>query len=386
MLKKIKIEDWNFNFSDNEEILKSLVSQFHTLKNKNEIKSNPVRTVFTFDYEEKTYFVKYDVNNSFLKKIKHCIYPKAKSEFNSGKLLETKEIPVIKYLGYGINGNQGVIISEKEDAIQVDEYWFKNYNDKTKKKEFLAAFASFLNLFLNAEIMHPDFHLGNLLYSEEKKSIIVVDAFGIKSKKNIKWKAKIEMVAIIASLRNGMSNKEIYQLIIDSELRENLGEAKVLWTEILKKVGLWSRKYWEKRKKQIIENHYKWTSISTVNPNLIIRNIWFKIPIVNLDIKENDLEKEYIKKEFTPEVAEKIWLSSFCLQFHEINHRKPIAFNKEKGILYFEKIEFIKDILDYDAEREFLDKCKFAKLNIKSLETKIKESVNGGIYLDDITM
>ncbi len=385
-----KINGWNWNLTD-ENVLSGWFDDYKNYINENNlVKTNNLRDVFTLNVKDNVFYVKYDRPRNFLNKIKRIFNSKVKSEFLSAQLLKEKNIPVVDVLGYGSNGSEGMLISrEEKKSISAKDYWFDVACDNEKKKNvFISEFIKLIQLLLDNNIFHPDLHLDNILYNPKNNKFVLVDIYGVKSKK-IKEKDKLLMLEVFTSFRENISNKEFYEILKKFDIGDNLGELKLAWKRILQRISSKVRTNWKKRQKKIIANSAIYCKVikNKNNEALCLRNSQGNKILIEdkLAMNNNKLEKEFIVRQFPVDIAEKIWLSSFCLQFHAIPHRKIILFNKANGSLYFERLEKAHKVENFEKEREFIERCNIAGLNTKNIETKIKE-INNIVFFDDITI
>jgi len=382
-LLKITDSNWSWEIID-KDIISSILEEIKNPKNIVKISSN--RIISIMRYKNENYYIKYDKPEQAFIQIKRIIKSKVKSEFYSALLFAGTDIKFAEFIGYGISRSSGIIISkEVKNSRNARDFWFSEVaGDKDKEDKYIKQFIIFLGHIFRANIYHPDFHLGNILIDIKTYEFIIIDPYGISKKKALSEKKEFEMLHIISTFRNSLSNSQIGEMLISLNIADNQGKAKMLWNNILKSTGKKNRQNWGKREKQILEHNNKYIEVvkNKQQQLFLLKKSQSRKTFVSASIINNvkSLEKKFIKKEYPKDVIEKVWLSSFCLQFHEINHQKPLIFDIENSVLYFEKLENECKIKNFDAEREFLSRLKLAGFKIKNIESKIVES-NNKIYL-----
>ncbi len=377
-------EGWKWEIA-NRAIIPSVLK--HLERPCNVVKQNSLRSVSIMKFNNEKYYVKYDVPIAQIAKISRIFKSKVQSEFVSYSLLEEHNIKVPKCIGYGSQGSKGVIITK--EVLNTDnarDFWFAQVaGNKDKEKRFIKEFTKFLKSFFAAKFLHPDFHLGNLIIDKNSYELTMIDPYGISKQKKLSEKQILKMLQIISTFRGALYNKDIEQIIIDAKVTDKSGKAKLLWNTILKSTGLKVRKNWKKREEQILNKNSKYVEeVIGKNKNIFLfRKGQDRQCVISPNIIKNKkkLEKIFDKQEYPNDIIERVWLSSFCLQFHEIRHQRPLIYDVTNSILYFEKINKEQKIKNYDAEREFLAKLNLAGFSINNIESKIFES-NNEIYLN----
>lgn len=354
-------------FLNEPELLKGWFDDYEKLIHLKKIKSNSIRTVFSVKSSEIPLFVKYECPKSAIAKLKAHFSSKAKSEFKSALLLKELSIPCVEYLGWGKKGHEGMLLSkELVNYINAKDFWFESATNKNKfKLLFLRGLASFLKIFFKTGLYHPDFHIGNLLVNPENFDFCIVDPYGIKKAGKISEKKKFEMFRIIGAMRAELNITDAVDLILRSGMAESQTKAKNLWKKILRKEAEEVEELWEKREKQILSGKSKYSTEVIVNryKSYVIRNTMSSKPALPLDsVIDNLPEDEFLCISINQKEALKVWLSSFKLQFHRIQHPAPLIWEKtglDSDFIYWKKsdIESFQNII---TDHEFHERCRTA--------------------------
>lgn len=365
-LKKISVNGWTW-FLKEPELLKDWFDDYEKLIHLKKVKSNSIRTVFSVKSSETPLFVKYECPRSTIAKLKAHFSSKAKSEFKSAILLKELSIPCVEYLGWGKKGHEGMLLSkELVNYINAKDFWFESAVDKNKfKLLFLRGLASFLKIFLKSGLYHPDFHIGNLLVNPKYFDFCIVDPYGIKKTGNIPEKKKFEMFRIIGAMRAELNLTDAIDLILRSGMADSQAKAKNLWKKILRKEAEEVEELWEKREKQILSGKSKYSTEVTVSryKSYMIRNTMSSKPALPLDsVIDNLPESEFLCVSIPQKEALKVWLASFKLQFHRIQHPAPLIWEKtglDSDFIYWKKsdIEAFQNII---TDHEFHERCRTA--------------------------
>lgn len=355
---KTNINNWEWEIED-PGFLEYWFSDWESLKDNNPVKSNPEREVFIIEVQGRKYYVKYSHPTSLLQKTRAKIIPKAASEFNAAKLLENSGIATARVIGWAKKGSESMLVTEAiTGAADARKYWFSiDYHDFERRKVFLNSMTNFLRVFLAAGFYHPDFHLGNLLVTENNNKIklTLIDPYGLTDVNSLSGKKSFEMLCIIGALRgeiNDETGKDLVK-VINPELSEE--EAAETWQKIIIAESMKTIKLWEKRQDRILSDPRYSQILNEDNMKVRIRKDLAGNPVIHLQSTDeiSQYENEYDLKKMTPEEAEKAWLFSFKAEFHRIPEERPIAWitrenqpecllyeKEKKTVLSQEEIEF----------------------------------------------
>ncbi len=382
-LQKRKIGNWTWHLTDNDQDLAWFENR-DVLMSRNTVKSNAVRTVFTVNNR---YYVKYDSPEKITKQLRSLFLPKVKLEFDIAMKLEESGIPVVKYLGWGKKGSLGFLLTKSyPHSTCVRDYWFQNYVYGTRKDKtaFLKKLTNLIFLLIENGFYHPDFHLGNILIDTATCEMALVDVYGVKKLKVLSEGKIYKMVQIVAALRDGLTDSECRYLI--EQIGYSAESSSTAWNLILHDEALRANKLWNKRRRQVLDNHEKYsTVVNDGEDTLVLKHDQTRNPIFDPE-KLNGIEQnsEIIGVMYDRSAATKVWLASFLLQFHSISHVRPLVWQqsaKGSDTLYFELRN--KEQGDEALFNEFLSRCSCAGLEIKRSDICI---CDGKPYISDITV
>ena len=192
------------------------------------VKQSSVRVVFKV---EDLFYVKLEQPLGLWRRLRSFFSPKAASEFTVGHALEAAGVPVVKHLGWAQCGSSNMLLTEAvPGSCSVHEYWHNEivYGNLPKRK-FLDSFAEFLKVFFASGFYHPDFHLGNILYSPETEKFALVDVYGVSRPNELSDKQINEHSRIFLELYRGLSDPEAADFIIKVRDDLTLETARDFW-------------------------------------------------------------------------------------------------------------------------------------------------------------
>lgn len=276
------------------------------LKDGTLVKENPVRQV----YKNGQFFLKLDTRG----------IPRLEREWKSALLLENLHIQTVKHLSLLSVRRGGLLITEAwPQADSVADYYYRYIENGVESPlPFLEHFALFVKKILHSQIFHPDFHIGNVLYSRSLNAFALVDVAGVRPKTWIDRSFRhYAMERIVMELRSRLSDVQMLDLLRLADIPE----PDFFWKQALKKEKQRLFKEWPKRCKQIWAGYAKFTErrgdlLLTVNP---LREI--------SDIRERQ----------TQESGKAVFLSHFFLQLALIPHRRVYGYNTRDDIVYMDQ-------------------------------------------------
>jgi hypothetical protein len=367
-MRKIAINSWKWLIEDTA-LLNGWFDRWQDFARNCAVKQNPVRIVFKI---EDLFYIKLENPKGLFKKLRNFFSPKAYREFHTGRALEEAGIPVVKHLGWAKNGSKSMLMTESiPDARSVLEYWYSEiiYGNVSTKK-FLESFADFLKLFFESGFYHPDFHIGNILYSPQKNSFSLVDVYGIYRPEKLSLKQKNKLFNIIIELYRGLNDTEAVNFIRSINSDFTIEEAEKLWINGLKERADRTRKDWQKRQLQIEENYPKFIESCNISGDeFLIRKQPGPINTVKLENIPSYLNGNHFDLIHLPaEEAEELWRESFRLELLGIDHIRPLVFEKP-NILYFEKTPDGTHKADVKKSQEYISRSEILgeKINTESI-------------------
>ncbi len=271
------------------------------------VKANPVRKVLR--------------NGEFYLKLDSRPGRRLRREFRSAELVRKVGIPVVEHLGCArLPEGELLITRAMPGAVTVEEALNRlDSPEEETAKRFLDGFAGFVRQVLESGVFHPDFHIGNVLYSEESGRFALVDLRGVRKAGWFDRRfRRYRMRRIILEVRQVCSRRRMLELIglcgiPDPEAFYRSGlrrEAQALWKE------------WPKRKRQILSGYPKFTIRS--GTRLIAAGTGGRTLDDNtLELVEGPAEK-----------LEPVFLAHYFLRLARIAHREAAAFDPQSGRLW----------------------------------------------------
>jgi lipopolysaccharide kinase (Kdo/WaaP) family protein len=380
-MQKIQINNWTW-FIENTALLHGWFERWKEFARDSVVKENPVRIVFKV---EDLFYVKLERPDDFWRKLRNFFSPKAAREFATGRALEASGVPVVKHLGWAKCGSSNMLLTEAmPDSSSVHDYWHNEivYGNVSKKK-FLDNFAEFLKIFFASGFYHPDFHLGNILYSPTTESFALVDVYGMSRPHELSEHQINEHTRIFLELYRGLSDSEAVDLLMNVRNDLTLGHVKSFWEAGLAAKAVRAEKTWTKRQAQIENNYSKFVEVLNISDNdFLVRKVLGVTPAVSLDKIPDCLNGNYFNIIRLPySEAEKIWLESFRLELLGVDHLRPLVFEKP-GVLYFEKAPDGAPIAPQEKAEEFIARAQTAGVEVDA--GSLLQLSNGRIALSKI--
>lgn len=294
------------------------------------IKQNPVRSVCKATNPEngEVFYIKYDTPRSFLKKCCNLFYSKSRQEFHAAGLLRKLNLPVIRYEACGERTSGSCLISrEIKNYCSAAQFWYALSSDdsaKPQRKKFIAALTALLKTLNENKILHPDFHLGNLMCNpNDPEKLLLPDPYGIRKAcfRNVAAYNSIVVTNLAAEIRAEEGQ----------EILRATGADPALWDNLLLKNKNMINAQWQRRMKQILTGNSKFSRTESINGvEYQIRNSrWFApVPFTPEACKQVSMPKEE---------ALKIWLESFRKEMlYDIKgHPKAICIMDKDAILFY---------------------------------------------------
>ena len=365
-------------------LLDSWFDQYEQYLKSSLVKSNPVRSVFKVNEQ---YFVKLDRPQNLLHKLRAYLCCKARSEFDTAMQLENAGIPVVKYLGWGRRGCLSMTFSEAiPDAVTAWEFWVREYIIGGKDHTvFLDKLAGFLKKFIYSGFFHPDFHLGNVLYSPQTGQFALVDVYGISRPECLAVSQMERMYKIVLAFRDIISDVEAEKLVLFLGVRDTPEEARLYFYSALKVEAAFLNDEWPKRCRQILENYRKFITPASIDgQEYLLRNSPCAEPFITPAGLPHIFSSGSLEKIIFPvDKAFAVWLKSFRLQFYGIPHRQPLILEKNGSqcVLYFPKIDGKIPDSGIPEVTELLKRC--ACFSISPGHENLLQAVNGRILIND---
>ncbi len=327
-MQKNNFNGWRLftnSFETAIQVLKAIDLTSNYYKKKNN------RSVYKVDLLNHTYFIKKNFNKSFIEKIQYLFHNKSKDEFYTlTKLIELK-IDCVKPIAYATCKWQDFLITEAPEIAYLNarEYLLLSILGKGESiNPFVNSLIEFLKKVIECNIVHPDFHFGNLLYSkidENSSKFIIVDPYGVKIKKNKQTIFESGVANLVSQLRNHLTEEQKNELFTRI-LNCSAVESKNYWEEVSQNANNEIKKIWNNRVDKIMSGKSRFCNILEIDDvkTFIKKNIFGENPFENSPNIEGEFNK-YKRIELSYNDAVYLFLLSFFLQFHELDHLQIIA-------------------------------------------------------------
>ncbi len=283
------------------------------------VKCSPVRSVFRVkDAAGREYYVKHDTPKGFSGCFKALFRSKTASEFKSCRMLHALSIPCVDCVGWGRRFPEGMLLSRAlENSVTVMEYWFRSAAwNPVEKKAFLREAAGFIRRFVDARIVHRDFHAGNVMYCLSTGKMCLVDPYGVrKSGRPLEREHLRSLMNLFVNFRGELTIEEIRECACLAGLAENPEDAMALWNETVVIEEEKIRKQWKKRVRQILSGSSKFAqeTIGEDGSRIFRRNtLWYTPPPQTEDLKSLLSSLKAVQMEHSQ--AQLVWLDSFLAQ------------------------------------------------------------------------
>ncbi len=230
-----------------------------------------------------------------------------KREYKCAIRLKNCGIPVTEPLFYTRTVRGNYLATKAFNGIAVDEYLKNNMPEPA----FFRQAAELLLKMLDANFIHTDFHLGNLLYSPENKTFSLVDVDAVKKipsfiKKLLPVHLKFHL---LTEFRGWLTKKELLELFAFAGVPD--GEKLYCATFIRDAAHI--LRTWERRKQQILEGYKKFTYC------------------IDGDLFDSDAKDEEFAGTESLSSGRSIFLAHFYLKLIKIPHRKVLRFSPAAG-------------------------------------------------------
>ena len=194
------------------------------------VKQNPKRKVFRLNCPDgSSLYIKLFAHQNF---IQRQLYFYAENEYKAARKLERLDLPVIRYLAWGRLKDGGFCLSEGiPEAVPCRQWFFESLiHQPAERAEFIDLLADLIRQLVIGRIRHPDFHLGNILFSRKTRQLYLPDPwgvrpllFGFRGKKQ-----RIELCHPWLEIRGCVPEKLLLEGILASGLSSNVAEAEKL--------------------------------------------------------------------------------------------------------------------------------------------------------------
>ena len=372
-------DEWEWHIADQEVLAK--VKQLR-LTPKDRVKYSDVRSVYKCD----DLFLKVEHPESPLRQLKNRMFPKAEAEFEIAEKLKAAQIPAVECAGWGACGGRNILVShEFPGASTVGDYFYRNFVYGNRQyEEFAHLFEDFLRLLFRSDFFHDDLHLGNILYSPEMGSIVLVDLIDIEEVEELSFAQRRKMQRIILELREGLSEEDMLLAITGTSIAADTATAREFFLSGVEIEAERRLHEWPKRRRQILDGYHKFIHPLIEGDQLVM--------LCKNHLREEIMppaawhtparRAEFEMREYPQKEAETLLLRSLFLQLCLVPHRKVAAWELP-GKIYFEPEPELAPAPPGDSEMEFFIET-LAVQEIITPRENICMAANGRLFLADI--
>jgi len=305
------------------------------------VKANPVRSVYFFQLPSGPgFYLKYDHPTDLAQRCKAFFYRKVQREYAAAQRLERKRIPVVKYLGWGQSGSDGLLISRAlPEVTGGKEYWFRVVGTAVdQQRHFLALLSGLARQVIDAGLYHPDFHIGNVLVDAAGKQVTLVDPYGIRSVGRLTPGQRLQMIKILIDFRGELAPAIAQEWLLDAGLATTEPEAESMWRQAIDAEEREIADGWPKRRQQILSGHSKFsTAVKRAGAVWHIRHtMWYQGPARP---EQFQIDPQWQVEELSGEEARERWLESFRRQLLRQPGRRPLLWiqqEHDRDLLYYQ--------------------------------------------------
>ena len=306
------------------------------------IKATESRAVYRFE----DLYIK--VCGSF--RCKSILFPAAREEYNVYRKLQKHNIPAVEHLGWGRAGHYTALVTRawSEDSSDALRYWFGMAYEIQQSEDFLNQLKDFLSVLVNSRLHHGDFHLGNILYSPEKKSFALVDLHNVRIGRQRNVKEKAEMLQILAELRSSIRPQKMLQLFNDIAEVPDAMAAEVIRKRLIHDMEHLQH-HWQRRMNQFLTGYSKFSSFVNFDNNiLLVKRDKLRRNIFDPAAARRG-EYRTIRLGFSAALEQMLF--SFYLSMLQVPHI-PVAALSPDGTLYYPEMP---DNAPLEEDREWIN-------------------------------
>ncbi len=297
------------------------------------VKQNPKRKVFRLTGPSgQIMFLKLFAQQRFPFSIIR-FYPS--KEYEIACKLEKNGIPVIRYLAWGRLKKGGFCISEGiPEAVSARQYFFENVrSNPALLNSFLGKLAELTGILYHKNYRHPDFHLGNILFTPRNPGFFLVDPWGMRELFLHTTASKLALCTAWIELRGYISRDKLLDGILSSGLARAKIDAVELLQEAVRQYTKRADAQWPKIARRILSGKSKFaTSVHQEDGIYTWRHtLWFTPP------EKMEIDPSWRKVDFpSAEESEKVWLESFRRPSDENHPLLRVVYKDTHSALFFE--------------------------------------------------
>ncbi|MBQ9336722.1 MAG: hypothetical protein IJS14_05435 [Lentisphaeria bacterium] len=274
------------------------------------VKQNPKRKVYRLDCAGgRTLYLKLFAGRGPL--ISHLrFYPRL--EYLAARRLEKLQLPVIRYLAWGRFLRGGFCLSEGiPGTVPARQYFFQTARHrKDLAASFLTELAEVTRRLRACRIHHPDFHLGNILWSAPEGKLYLADPWGVHRRLLRTRPDAVLLCLPWLELRGCAEEAALEDGLCKAGLAEARADARVLLDRAAALHERRVRRHWNKLSARILSGKSKFaTEIELGEGRCSFRHTeWFAPP------EKFEIDPGWRRQDFASEEASRpAWIESFLL-------------------------------------------------------------------------
>ncbi len=299
----------------------AVLEQFHD----NIVKRNDRRAVFRFPAEGNGHasYLKYTFARTFGERIQNLLFPRARSEFHSARLLEKCGIPCVRCESWNYDFSGCSITSEAlpETFLPFAEFWY-GFSSPESRKTALKNVCLLLRALVENRLFHPDLHAGNIMIDRENFSLALVDPFGVR--RTLFRPDPEHMLSCPLMMRPQFDPGELAEALSQAGLfGGNYGQALFALRRAARKAEESLAAEWPRRRRQILGGTSKFAVFDGTS-KWVRNSAWFA--------PRTPPESGLVRQEYGAEEGENLWVDSFRRQLlREPLGKVPVFFEKAVG-------------------------------------------------------
>ena len=362
------------------------------------VKRSSVRAV----YHCGDFFLKFEFGTGLMTSFRNRLHPKARQEYGIGRSLAAAGIPAVECLGWGQLGGTNVLVTRAlPDCVSVDEYYYTHIVCSGEDPDgIVSEIAAYLRKFYDAGFLHRDLHFGNILYAPAKHAFALVDLIAISRPGKLTDAERKTMSRCIVTLRAGLNRTQMLGAIRAIGAADTDDEAEKFYFDEVRRTARHLVETWPKRRSQILGGYPKFTTALPCSGNpmktILLRKDWLSRPILTPDDIMDGIPAGYERfvfryplmipdaDEASAHAAERIFLTSMCLQILRVRHRRVVAFIRPNELWLEPMPEGLVPAFpdpENDPERDFfLRTLSEMMIDVKRAED-VKRLPDGSFYL-----
>ena len=298
------LQDSVLNGDDPETLRKHILAGFESEL----VKQNPKRKIYRLkSLSGREFYLKSFAGQSLFSRL-FRFYPLL--EYRAARSLEEMGLPVIHYAAWGVSRHGGFCISNGiPEAVSARQYCFETLvREPASRPLFLELLSDVTRALRRCRIAHPDYHLGNILWSMREKRLYLVDPWGIHKVFFPRRLHAVQLCLPWLELSGMVPEEELLQGVQKSGLTATLSAARDLLALAAGQYEKRRDRQWKKLSDRILSGRSKFaTGVVLPEGKCMFRHTeWFAPP------EKLELNPAWCRVELEDaSKAREIWLHSF---------------------------------------------------------------------------